>query len=104
MDGFVVLELKAGAGLAKAAVLQHGGGGADVGSGTAGRAQVTLVQQLEQLLLSRATCILVLSLVDHIHSCGQVPHLDAAVGVAGEQVPPWPGAHPAGALALSHRE
>lgn len=58
MDGFVVLELKAGAGLLKAAVLQHGGGGADVGSGTAGRAQITLVQQLEQLLLSGPACIL----------------------------------------------
>lgn len=104
MDGFVVLELKAGAGLSKAAVLQHGGGGADVGSGTAGRAQITLVQQLEQLLLSGPACILVLSLVDHIHGCGQVPHLDAAVGVASEQVSPWPGAHPAGALTLPHGE
>lgn len=112
-------------------MLQHGGGRADIGSGTAGRAQIALVQQLEQLLLSGAPCILernthsnrrskvscadppslccapptlVLSLVDHIHGCGQVPHLDAAVGVAGEQVSPWPGAHPAGALALSHRE
>lgn len=47
---------------------------------------------------------LVLSLVDHIHGCGQVPHLDAAVGVASEQVAPWPGAHPAGALTLSHSE
>lgn len=104
MDGVVVLELKAGAGLSKAAVLQHRGGRADVGSGAAGRAQITLVQQLEQLLLSGATCILVLSLVDHIHGRGQVPHLDAAVGVASEQVAPRPGAHPAGALALSHRE
>lgn len=104
MDGFVVLELKAGAGLAKAAVLEHRGGRADVGSGAAGRAQVTLVQQLEQLFLSGATCILVLTLVDHVHGCGQVPHLDAAVGVASEQVSPRPGAHPAGALALSHSE
>lgn len=47
---------------------------------------------------------LVLSLVDHIHGCGQVPHLDAAVGVASEQVSPWPGAHPAGALTLSQGE
>lgn len=47
---------------------------------------------------------LVLALVDHVHGCGQVPHLDAAVGVASEQVAPWPGAHPAGALALSHSE
>lgn len=47
---------------------------------------------------------LVLSLVDHIHGCGQVPHLDAAIGVASEQVAPRPGAHPAGALTLSHSE
>lgn len=104
MDGFVVLELKAGAGLTKAAVLEHRGGRADVGRGAAGRAQITLVQQLEQLFLSGAACILVLALVDHVHGCGQVPHLDAAVGVASEQVAPWPGAHPAGALALSHSE
>lgn len=41
---------------------------------------------------------------DHVHGGGQVPHLDAAVGVAGEQVAPRPRAHPAGALALPHRE
>lgn len=46
----------------------------------------------------------VLALADHVHGGGQVPHLDAAVGVAGEQVAPGPRAHPAGALALPHGE
>lgn len=45
---------------------------------------------------------LILAFVDHIHGGGQVPHLNAAVGVACEQVPPWPGAHPAGALTFSY--
>lgn len=54
--------------------------------------------------MSPATPTLVLALADHVHGSGQVPHLDAAVGVAGEQVASGPGAHPAGALALAHGE
>lgn len=108
-------------------MLHHRGGGADAGRGAAGRAQVALVQQLQQLLLRGAAGVcgsahtrdpgpartprpvsprptLVLALADHVHGGGQVPHLDAAVGVAGEQVAPGPRAHPAGALALAHGE
>lgn len=56
-----------GAGLTKAAVLEHRGGRADVGRGAAGRAQITLVQQLEQLFLSGAACVL----ERNTHSNGQ---------------------------------
>lgn len=100
----MVLELKAGVGLAQPAVLDHGRGRADVGGRAAGRAQVTLVQEFQQLLFSRATSIRAFAFADHVHGGGQVPHLDAAIGVAREQVAPRPRAHPAGALALSHRE
>ena len=117
-----------GARLPQAAGLHHGGRRADAGGGAARCAEVALVQQLQQLLLRRAPCIWgehpgpwpralcapcpapppkptpVFSLVDHVHGCGQVPHLDAAVRVAREQVAPGPRAHPAGALALPHRE
>lgn len=122
-----------GAGLAEPAVLHHGRGRADAGGRAAGRAQVTLVQELQQLLFRRATSVLgkqarvttttttrppadpaagacpreptcAFALADHVHGGGEVPHLDAAVGVAGEQVAPRPRAHPAGALALPHRE
>lgn len=50
------------------------------------------------------TPTLVLTLVNHVHGSGQIPHLDAAVGVACEEVAPRPGAHPAGALTLPHSE
>ena len=46
-----------GVGLSKAAVLKDRCGRTDVGGSTAGRAQVTLVQQLEQLFLSGAAGI-----------------------------------------------
>ena len=43
-------------------------------------------------------------LAEAVHGGGQVPHGQAAVGLAGEQVAPGPGAKPPGALTLQHRE
>lgn len=45
-----------------------------------------------------------LSLVSSVHRSRQVPHLDAAVAVTGEQVAPGSRAHPARSLALTHHE
>lgn len=39
-----------------------------------------------------------------VHGGGQIPHGQAAVGLASEQVAPGPGAQPPGALALQHGE
>lgn len=47
-----------GTGLPEAAVLDHGRGGADVGRGAAGRTQVALIQEPQQLFLSRAAHVL----------------------------------------------
>lgn len=44
----------------------------------------------------------VFTLINHVHSCGQVPHLDAAIGMSSEEVAAWPGAHPAGSFTFSH--
>lgn len=44
---------------------------------------------------------LIFTFVNHIHSGGQIPHLDAAVSVACEQVAPWPWAHSTGSLTFS---
>lgn len=43
-------------------------------------------------------------LAETIHGGGQVPHGQAAVGLAGQQVAPGPRAKPPGALTLEHRE
>ncbi len=123
-----------GAGLSQPAVLQHGGGGADVGRGTARCAQITLVKQLQQLLLSWTShlcrqvtsfhnfikqtiyfpCFVhsnnqtwfplgfAVTLVDHVHGGAEVPHLNAPVCMASEEVPAGSGAHTARAFTLSH--
>ena len=44
----------------------------------------------------------VFTLINHVHGCGQVPHLDAAIWMPGEQVAAWPGAHSAGSFTFSH--
>lgn len=43
-------------------------------------------------------------LAEAVHGGGQVPHGEAAVGLAGEQVAPGPRTEPPGALTLEHRE
>lgn len=44
----------------------------------------------------------VFALINHVHSCGQVPHLDAAIWMPSEEVAAWPGAHSAGSFTFSH--
>lgn len=44
------------------------------------------------------------NLPSDLHGRGQVPHLDAAVAVSAEEVPPGSGPNPTGALALVDRE
>lgn len=44
----------------------------------------------------------VFTLINHVHSCGQVPHLDAAIWMPSEEVAAWPGAHSAGSFTFSH--
>ena len=48
--------------------------------------------------------LLLLALVGRVHGGGQVPHLDAAVAVAREQVAAGSRPHAAGALTLPHHE
>lgn len=45
-----------------------------------------------------------LSFVSGVHRSGQVPHLDAAVAMTGEQIAPGSRPHPARALTLPYHE
>lgn len=55
--------------------------------------------------LSILTILLpLLSFVGCVHSGGEVPHLNAAVSMTGEQIAPRSGPHPAGTLTLSDHE
>lgn len=128
-------------------MVQHRRGGANVWRGTAGGAQVALVQQLQQLLLCGPAYIYhtqhhnaniqryttlhsehlpknalflsaapslpllfltlflpLLSFVGSVHRSSQVPHLDAAIAVAGEEISPGSRPHPAGTLTLPYHE
>lgn len=46
--------------------------------------------------------LIIKALVDCVHGGGEIPHLNASVCMASEEVMAWPGAHAARALTLPH--
>lgn len=44
----------------------------------------------------------VFTLINHVHGCGQIPHLDAAICMPSEEVAARPRAHSAGSFAFSY--
>lgn len=68
------------------------------------QSKVTLVQQLQQLLLRGPAQRSDVHLAGDLHGRSQVPHLDAAVAMATEQVTTGTRADPTGAFTLMNHE
>ena len=84
----------------------EGGTGGETGRITAAVGQLALLQLSDQLLWcwTSSASRRRETLREELQGRGEVPHLDGAIVVAGEDKPPGSGAHPAAPVTLVNTE